>query len=53
MTMQLVEMINADGKSVDVHPDEVENYAAGGYQVVKPVFVQPSKKPTAKRKAKR
>lgn len=31
MATKLVKMTRADGKTADVHPDEVENYANAGY----------------------
>lgn len=30
-----VKMVRDDGKTVDVHPSEVENYRKGGYQEAK------------------
>lgn len=30
----LVKMINADGLTAEVHPAEVENYRAGGFEMV-------------------
>lgn len=32
--VKLVKMINIDGKTADVHPDEVENYIKGNYRKV-------------------
>lgn len=32
--MKLVKMKHEDGRTADVHPDEVENYKSGGYRVV-------------------
>ena len=29
-----VKMVRDDGKTADVHPDEVENFKKGGYQVL-------------------
>lgn len=29
--VKTVRMVRADGKTADVHPDEVGNFAAGGY----------------------
>jgi hypothetical protein len=33
--VELVKMVNAEGKEADVHPDEVFEYAKGGYVEVK------------------
>lgn len=30
--VKLVKMVRDDGKTADVHPDEVSNYALGGYK---------------------
>lgn len=32
--MKLVKMICDNGREADVHPNEVENYKAGGYRVI-------------------
>lgn len=33
--VQLVVMVRDDGKTADVHPNEVENFKLGGYKVTK------------------
>ena len=32
--VKIVKMVRDDGKTADVHPDEVANYALGGYKKV-------------------
>jgi len=54
--MKLVKMRHADdGKLADVHPDEVENYRAGGFSVVEeaPVEEAPAEAEPRKRRRSR
>lgn len=34
-SVKLIKMKNADGKEADVHPDEIHEYAKGGFIEVK------------------